>query len=373
MAMCGELKVKLGEMSVNGSVCYINLRERVFFTGTLRENIILDDPYNVLRYKQVLHAVALDPSLYPGGDMIEVLENGSNFTQIDRQKIVMARALYMNKDIYLIDDYFDKFDMNSMVEHFDSVVLGFLSSRLVFYVSNENVLAKRSDHVMVMNQGEVTEQGDYKSLFMNQDTLFRKIIMKHNARLGGGENIFGKLIEGREFGNKERNDRELKNIFGMVAQLFDHRYSQFNALKSFNPNSMKRGKHDFGRLLGIACLLYDRQDKGKIAPKENISIKNAPKMLIDNFMMARGKKYFYFLTILFSCSVILFIFSDIWIGVWSTDSLSVSTQLYFMLYTILMAVTASFLIFRDLFYSKTMIYNANTIYSRLVHKMILAK
>jgi ABC-type transport system involved in cytochrome bd biosynthesis fused ATPase/permease subunit len=74
----------------------------------------------------------------------------------------MARALYMNKDIYLIDDYFDKFDMNSMVEHFDNVVLGFLSSRLVFYVSNENVLAKRSDHMMVMNAGEVKEQGSYK-------------------------------------------------------------------------------------------------------------------------------------------------------------------------------------------------------------------
>ena len=69
----------------------------------------------------------------------------------------MARALYMNKDIYLIDDYFDKFDSSSMVEHFDSVVLGFLSQRLVFYVSNENVLAKRSDHVMVMSGGEVKE------------------------------------------------------------------------------------------------------------------------------------------------------------------------------------------------------------------------
>jgi ABC-type transport system involved in cytochrome bd biosynthesis fused ATPase/permease subunit len=84
MAMSGELKVKLGEMIVNGSVCYINLRERVFFVGTLRENIILDDPYNVIRYKQVLQSVDLDPSLFPGGDMVEVLENGSNFTQIDR-------------------------------------------------------------------------------------------------------------------------------------------------------------------------------------------------------------------------------------------------------------------------------------------------
>lgn len=135
----------------------------------------------------------------------------------------MARALYMNKDIYLIDDYFDKFDMNSMVEHFDSVVLGFLSSRLVFYVSNENILAKRSDHVMVMSFGEVKEQGTYKNLFMNQDSLFRKIIMKHNARLGGGENIFGKLIEGYEFSEKDRHERELKNIFGMVATNFEQR------------------------------------------------------------------------------------------------------------------------------------------------------
>lgn len=136
---------------------------------------------------------------------------------------------------------------------------------------------------------------------------------------------------------------------------------------------MKKGKHDFGRLLGIACLLYDRQYKGRISSAENISIKNAPEILVNSFMMARGKKYFYFLAILFSISVLFYISSDIWIGVWSTNSLYTSTNVYFIVYVILSIITASFLIFRDLFYSKTMIYNANRIYSRLVHKMILAK
>lgn len=96
-------------------------------------------------------------------------------------------------------------------------------------------------------------------------------------------------------------------------------------------------------------------------------------MLINSFMMARGKKYFYFLAILFSISVLLYISADIWIGVWSTDALGFSTNMYLLLYTIMAGVTAMFLIFRDLFYSKTMIYNANRIYSRLVHKMVLAK
>lgn len=260
-----------------------------------------------------------------------------------------------------------------MVNHFDAVVLGYLSKKLVIYVSNENILAKRSDQVLVMDKGCLEEQGSYSELFMKETSLLRKLIMNHNARIGGGKNIFGKLLEGSEFSQKIRSDKETIYTINQIAFLFNHRFNQSQYLKHYDGNTMKRGNYDFARLLASSCLLYKRQSDGRMSTFEYLNIENAGMIMMKDFVRTEGKGVFVLLSLAFSVLVLFYMSSDIWIGLWSKNMLSKRTEQYFVVYTSLSLVTLGFLVIRDLLYSKMMVNYVNGLCNQLTSKLILAK
>ena len=373
MALAGELKLGKGLMGIKGSVGYVNLSERVFFNGTLRENIIMDQEYKVARYNNVIQTVGLDLSMYLAKDLTEVLENGSNFSEVDRQRIVMARSLYMDKDIYLIDDYFDKFEIVSTMSHFDSVVQGFLSSRLVLYVSNENMLAKNSDLILVMEGGSIKEHGKYSELYRDKRSLFRKIITSNNARLEDGPSTIAKLVQGFDMSKRMKEKLWLKNTFHLVSQLFIHRYKQLKSLETYNPKTMDRNHHDFSKLFFYAARLYSKKVQGKITSDEKLPAKYTPIRMILKFMTINGLFYFFTIVCLFLLSVSLYIGNDIWIGLWSTNELHLASLEYFFVYALISGSICVLLVVRDLYYNSRMITNSNTLHFKTIHRIILAK
>ena len=50
---------------------------------------------------------SINLTLFMDGDNVMVTENGGNFSSGEKAKITLARFLYCERDIYLIDDYFD--------------------------------------------------------------------------------------------------------------------------------------------------------------------------------------------------------------------------------------------------------------------------
>ena len=64
------------------------------------------------RYRQTLHACALKPDLkvLPGGDMTEIGEKGINISGGQRARVALARAVYADADVYLLDDILSAVD-----------------------------------------------------------------------------------------------------------------------------------------------------------------------------------------------------------------------------------------------------------------------
>jgi ATP-binding cassette subfamily C (CFTR/MRP) protein 1 len=65
-----------------------------------------------VRYKTILRRCELESDLkvLPGGDLTEVGERGVNLSGGQKQRISIARALYADADIYLIDDCLSALD-----------------------------------------------------------------------------------------------------------------------------------------------------------------------------------------------------------------------------------------------------------------------
>ncbi len=100
-----------GTLSRRGKIAYIPQTSWLRST-TIKENILFESPYDEPRYNHILKICELesDLNIFPGGDLTEVGEKGVNLSGGQKQRISIARALYADADIYLIDDCLSALD-----------------------------------------------------------------------------------------------------------------------------------------------------------------------------------------------------------------------------------------------------------------------
>jgi len=105
-ALLGEMPKTSGSLTIHGSIAYVSQRPYIVNT-TFKENILFGSTsWNAVRYRCVLRSCALEVDvcgLVHGEDTI-IGENGCRLSFGQKQRLSLARAVYANKDIYLLDD-----------------------------------------------------------------------------------------------------------------------------------------------------------------------------------------------------------------------------------------------------------------------------
>ena len=104
-AMLGEMNVISGSLNTTGKIAYVP-QQAWMQNETLKNNITFGKKYNDNLYNKVIESCALIPDLQilQGGDQTEIGEKGINLSGGQKQRISMARAVYSNGDLYLLDD-----------------------------------------------------------------------------------------------------------------------------------------------------------------------------------------------------------------------------------------------------------------------------
>ena len=105
MSILNELPLESGSIQVNGKVSFAS-QEAWTFNGSVQDNILFGTEYEETRYNQVVKECALDRdfALFPYGDKTLVGERGVSLSGGQKARITLARALYRDADIYLLDD-----------------------------------------------------------------------------------------------------------------------------------------------------------------------------------------------------------------------------------------------------------------------------
>jgi ABC-type multidrug transport system fused ATPase/permease subunit len=166
-AILGDMVKLHGSVIVPGSVAYVP-QVAWIRNLTVRENILFGREYNEARYRRVLHACALEPDLeqLPGGDETEIGEKGINLSGGQKARISLARAVYQDTDIYLLDDPLSAVDSH-VGEHLFRMVLGpqgLLRDKVRILVTNALHVLPQCDQIVVMRGGRITENGTYETL-----------------------------------------------------------------------------------------------------------------------------------------------------------------------------------------------------------------
>lgn len=230
----GELQLTRGTIEINGTLSYAS-QEPWPFEGNIRQNIlfvedILED-YDEKRYALVLKVCALerDISGFPYGDLTIVGERGVCLSGGQKARINLARAVYKQADIYLLDDPLSAVDTQVGKQIFEECLKEFLGDKIVFLVTHQLKVLKDVDHVVVMNGGRVDEQGSYKAIHKND---YLKSLRLETEEAEKGDKKLATLTAHLEVKQDEEEPDEEEEACAVGAVKFETYKAYFESVKS---------------------------------------------------------------------------------------------------------------------------------------------
>jgi len=111
------------QIKVYGKISYVSQTAWIQ-SGTIQDNILFGSAMDSERYKETLERCSLvkDLELLPFGDLTEIGERGVNLSGGQKQRIQLARALYQDADVFLLDDPFSALDAQTAMSIFNVIV-----------------------------------------------------------------------------------------------------------------------------------------------------------------------------------------------------------------------------------------------------------
>ncbi|EDU45517.1 multidrug resistance-associated protein 5 [Pyrenophora tritici-repentis Pt-1C-BFP] len=161
-ALAGDMRKTSGEVIFGASRAFCPQYAWIQ-NATVRENIIFGKEFNKRWYDQVVDACALRPDLdmLPHNDATEIGERGITVSGGQKQRMNIARAIYFNADIVLMDDPLSAVDAHVGRHIRDNAICGLLKDkfRQVKAVDTfDNLMAHNADFVQVMSSTSKEEE-----------------------------------------------------------------------------------------------------------------------------------------------------------------------------------------------------------------------
>uniref|UniRef100_A0A8C2WI91 ATP-binding cassette, sub-family C (CFTR/MRP), member 10 n=1 Tax=Cyclopterus lumpus TaxID=8103 RepID=A0A8C2WI91_CYCLU len=168
---CGKsslLAALTGELNRLSGVVYVAGREAGFGLASqepwiqhasVRDNILFGRDYDPAFYQAVVEACALkdDLDVLPNGDGTEVGENGVTLSGGQKARLALARAAYMDKDIYLLDDPLAAVDADVAEHLMKKCIVELLGGKTRILCTHRVELAGEADVVVLVDNGTIVK------------------------------------------------------------------------------------------------------------------------------------------------------------------------------------------------------------------------
>uniref|UniRef100_A0A8C8M172 Multidrug resistance-associated protein 4 n=1 Tax=Oncorhynchus tshawytscha TaxID=74940 RepID=A0A8C8M172_ONCTS len=164
-AILGELPHDKGVLRVKGQLTYASQQPWVF-PGTIRSNILFGKELHPQKYEKVLRACALkrDMELLPDGDLTLIGDRGATLSGGQKARVNLARAVYQDADIYLLDDPLSAVDAEVGRHLFEQCICGILKNKPRILVTHQLQYLQAANQILVLKEGHVVARGTYSEL-----------------------------------------------------------------------------------------------------------------------------------------------------------------------------------------------------------------
>ncbi|XP_030828521.1 ATP-binding cassette sub-family C member 8 [Strongylocentrotus purpuratus] len=219
-AMMGEMTTLRGGAFVqNGSSIAYGPQKAWLMNASLKDNIMFGASSDHGKYQKVIEACALGPdiAMLPGGDHTEIGEKGINLSGGQKQRVSVARTMYSDRDIVILDDPLSALDMHVGAHLFENGILKILKKqkRTIILVTHQLQYLPEAEKIIVMQNGRIALQGDPEDVAKADPSLCAdwqralQVFSESEAEMSGAESEA--LLEERRALKKQISQLDTKS------------------------------------------------------------------------------------------------------------------------------------------------------------------
>ncbi len=160
------------------------MQDGFIFSDTIAKNIALGqeqvDKHKLLKAVQVANIQAFIESM-PLGYNTKIGGDGVGLSQGQKQRILIARAVYKNPDFIYFDEATNALDANNERQIMANLE-DFFAGRTVIIVAHRLSTVKNADQIIVLDQGKLIEQGKHEDLIAQRGAYYT--LIKNQLELG---------------------------------------------------------------------------------------------------------------------------------------------------------------------------------------------
>lgn len=188
LGLLGELQSAYGYVINNGNVAYANFWNPFILHGySIVENIVLGGILQQERLDMVLTILGLDCRFLPSGENTAIEELSSEFLTKNAFKIELARALYSDCDIILLEGLLGDETSQEHQNIVRRIFSGPLKEKTVIFSSNSASVAKFSNSLILYQRGVFTQINSYQEIAKWPSSPFWQILTRKKLRLNTKE------------------------------------------------------------------------------------------------------------------------------------------------------------------------------------------
>jgi ATP-binding cassette, subfamily C (CFTR/MRP), member 1 len=169
-ALAGDMRRTSGEVVFGASRAFCPQYAWIQ-NATVRDNIIFGKPFDPVWYERVIEACALrqDLEMLPNGDMTEIGERGITVSGGQKQRLNIARAIYFNADIVIMDDPLSAVDAHVGRHIFDNAMAGLLKDKCQVLATHQLHVLHRCDRIIWMKDGKIATVDTFQNLMATSE------------------------------------------------------------------------------------------------------------------------------------------------------------------------------------------------------------
>ncbi len=152
------------------------LQDTWLFHGTIYENIAYGNPdatmEDVVRAAKAAHIHSYISKLPQGYDTV-LSDNGSSISKGQKQMLTIARAMLLDAHMLILDEATSNVDTRTE-QQIQAAMRELMKGKTCFVIAHRLSTIRSADHILVLDGGQVVEQGSHESL-MEKDGVYRRL------------------------------------------------------------------------------------------------------------------------------------------------------------------------------------------------------
>ncbi|KRX46631.1 Multidrug resistance-associated protein 1 [Trichinella murrelli] len=371
-AILGEMEKRNGTVGIKGNVAYVP-QQAWIQNMTVRENILFNKPYRSDLMKKVLDGCSLnrDLQLLSGGEEAEIGEKGVNLSGGQRQRISLARAVYQNADIYLLDDPLSAVDSHVGQHIFENIISnnGLLKNKTRVFVTHGLGYLKDVDKIIVLNHGTISEIGTYNELLSRKGAFAKLIetyIQERNEDETFSDDVIDEIIEDAAKVDLRLYERSISSVGSDGSRKRVKTSNQFDT-----DDYVKDHERAYGKMLSSK----KKQNEGKLIQEEEAAVGNIKAKVYLDYVKAIGFFSTFVITMLYITSNGFSVGASFWLADWSYDANryaneTTSTDVRLGIYASLGVLQGIFILLATTLLSYSMVLASRDIHESLLNNLL---